>query len=141
MADRQRFLVRFWGVRGSYPTPGSHTLRHGGNTACIEVQAGSHTLIFDAGSGIIGLGNDVMRRTEQAESVNLALFITHAHSDHLVGFPFFAPLFDPRTNIDFFGPQLGGLDIEQLVTPLMSPPYFPVDIRLLPSRRIFHRVV
>jgi len=58
MVYRQRFLVRFWGVRGSYPTPGPHTLRHGGNTSCVEVQAGTHTLILDAGSGIIRLGED-----------------------------------------------------------------------------------
>ncbi len=55
MALASRFLLRFWGVRASYPTPGSHTLRHGGNTSCVEVQAGTHPLIFDAGSGIIRL--------------------------------------------------------------------------------------
>src|SRR6266496_4295731 len=64
MADTQRFLVRFWGVRGSYPTPGPGTVRHGGNTSCIEVQAGSHTLILDAGSGLIRLGEDLLRRTK-----------------------------------------------------------------------------
>jgi len=62
MADKQRFLVRFWGVRGSYPTPGPDTVIHGGNTSCIEVQAGSHTLILDAGSGLIRLGEDLLRR-------------------------------------------------------------------------------
>jgi ribonuclease BN (tRNA processing enzyme) len=74
------------------------------------------------------------------ERLNLALFITHGHGDHLVGFPFFSPLFDARTSIHFFGPCLAGQSIEQLVTPLMSPPYFPVDVRKLPSQRVFHTV-
>ena len=102
----QHFLVRFWGVRGSYPTPGPHTLRHGGNTSCVEVQADEHTLVFDAGSGIIRLGNKLLQRggkgagiSSEIESMNgsldISLFITHAHGDHLIGFPFFAPLFDP----------------------------------------------
>ncbi len=138
--EHARFLLRFWGVRGSYPTPGSHTLRHGGNTACVEVQAGSHTLIFDAGSGIIGLGKDLMQAAKKQKRLNVALFITHGHGDHLVGFPFFAPLFDSRTNIHLFGPRLADQDIEQLVTPLMSPPYFPVDVRQLPSQRTFHTI-
>lgn len=143
MSIQQRFLVRFWGVRGSYPTPGAHTLRHGGNTSCVEVQVGEgkgHTLIFDAGSGIIRLGDDLMRRKQHDASLDAALFITHGHGDHLVGFPFFAPLFDPRTSLHIFGPQLADHGVEQLVTQMMSPPYFPVDVRRLPSQRTFSTI-
>jgi phosphoribosyl 1,2-cyclic phosphodiesterase len=144
MSDRQQFLVRFWGVRGSYPTPGPHTLRHGGNTACVEVQVGGQRLIFDAGSGIIGLGNTLVLHESDQESdkeqLDVTLFITHGHGDHLLGFPFFAPLFDTRTHIHLFGPDLAGHGIEKLVTSLMSPPYFPVDLRKLPSHRTFHTV-
>jgi phosphoribosyl 1,2-cyclic phosphodiesterase len=139
MINTARFQVRFWGVRGSYPTPGPHTLRYGGNTTCVEVEVGTHTLILDAGSGIIRLGNDLLRRSA-GKPLNLALFITHGHGDHLLGIPFFSPLYDRRTSIDFFGPGLAGLSIEQLVTPFMSPPYFPVDMRSLPSHRTFYTI-
>jgi phosphoribosyl 1,2-cyclic phosphodiesterase len=140
MVNQERFLVRFWGVRGSYPTPGPHTLRHGGNTSCIEIRAGLHKLILDAGSGIIQLGEALMREAKKQATLNLALFITHAHGDHLIGFPFFAPLFDARTRLHLFGPQLAGHSVEQLVTTVMSPPSFPVDIHTLPSQRFYHTV-
>jgi ribonuclease BN (tRNA processing enzyme) len=135
--DRASFLVRFWGVRGSYPTPGPQTIRYGGNTSCVEVAVGSRTIILDAGSGIIRLGYDLLRRSA-GESLDVSLFITHGHGDHLIGLPFFNPLYEKRTRIDFFGPRLDGRSIEQLVTPIMSQPYFPVDMRKLPSRRSFH---
>ncbi len=135
-----QFLIHFWGVRGSYPTPGPGTLRHGGNTACVEIRVGPHTLIFDAGSGIIALGSALMELAHERDSLQMSLFITHAHMDHLLGFPFFNPLFDTRSTIHLFGPQLADRSIEQLVTPIMSPPYFPVDIRQLPSRRFFHTI-
>jgi phosphoribosyl 1,2-cyclic phosphodiesterase len=139
MVNTERFQVRFWGVRGSYPTPGPQTTRYGGNTTCVEVVAGTHTLILDAGSGIIRLGKDLLLRSE-GKPLNLTLFITHGHGDHLLGFPFFAPLYERRATIDFFGPSLGGRTIEQLVTPFMSPPYFPVEMQTLPSHRIFHTI-
>ncbi|HLI09459.1 MAG TPA: MBL fold metallo-hydrolase [Ktedonobacteraceae bacterium] len=134
--QREHFLVRFWGVRGSYPTPGFQTVRYGGNTSCVEVQAGEHILIFDAGSGIIRLGNDLMQRSPG--DLTISLLLSHGHGDHLSGFPFFVPLFENRTTVHLFGPSLAGKTVEQLITPLMASPYFPVDLQTLPSTRKFH---
>ncbi len=136
MVDQREFKVRFWGVRGSYPTPGPHTVRYGGNTACVELQVGGHTIILDAGTGIIGLGQDLLQRT--TEPLDLSVFFTHAHGDHLIGFPFFAPLFEKRARIAFFGPELVGQTLEQTIHPIMADPYFPVDLHDLPALLHFH---
>ena len=136
-SDTTCFLVRFWGVRGSYPTPGPRTIRYGGNTACVEVQVDKHLLILDAGTGIIGLGNELVRRSA-GKDLHISLLITHGHGDHLLGIPFFTPLYQEGTTINIFGPYLAGENIEQVITQVMSPPYFPVDIRKLPSHRHFY---
>ncbi|HEY0752761.1 MAG TPA: MBL fold metallo-hydrolase [Ktedonobacteraceae bacterium] len=131
------FRVRFWGVRGSYPTPGPQTIRYGGNTTCVEVEVGGHILVLDAGSGIIRLGDELLQRAA-GRALQMTLLITHGHSDHLLGLPFFAPLYQPEVSIAFFAPRLAGREVKELVTPLMSPPYFPVDMHRLPSQRTFH---
>ncbi|HST88979.1 MAG TPA: MBL fold metallo-hydrolase [Ktedonobacterales bacterium] len=133
-----RLTARFWGVRGSHPAPFATGSRFGGNTACVELRFGRHLLIFDAGSGIVGLGDALAREWHDrspAARPTLTLLFTHAHHDHLCGLPFFAPLFEPGADVHLVGPDLAGLRFEQIVAGYMRTPYFPVDFYDLPSRR------
>ena len=87
MAVRSPFTVRFWGVRGSIPTPGASTRLIGGNTSCVEIRAGDEVIILDAGSGVRGLGEKLAQ-----EGIRRATFLfSHVHWDHILGFPFFRP--------------------------------------------------
>lgn len=132
------FRARFWGVRGSYPTTFAQGSLIGGATTCLEVRAGRHVVILDAGSGIIALGEALEREWRDlppADRPTLTLLFTHAHHDHLCGLPFFAPLFDPQAQITLLGPDLAGMRFDDIIAGYMRSPYFPVDFRQLPSQR------
>lgn len=96
--------MRFWGVRGSVPSPGPETARYGGNTPCVEVCADGQRLIFDLGTGVRELGEAVRGPLEAH------VFLSHYHYDHLQGLPFFGPAFDPRSHLVVHGPTREGLD-------------------------------
>ena len=93
--------LRFWGVRGSYAAPFASHLGVGGNTSCVEIRAGDHLLICDAGTGIIPLGNELIQQDQIRE---MLIILTHYHWDHVCGLPFFVPAFMPDWKINFFGP-------------------------------------
>ncbi len=129
MSDTNTIKVKFWGARGSYPTPGEETVRYGGNTACVELTLAGQTVILDAGTGIIRLGRDLLQRSIQAQrSVRATLLFSHMHHDHTQGFPFFAPAFIASTRLDIFGPHTFERDLEQVLTHTMAPPFFPVTL-------------
>ncbi len=130
-------VARFWGVRGSYPTPSAGKGAVGGETTCLEIRYGRQTLIVDAGSGAIALGEALARRAQTApgQHTEVTLLLTHAHHDHLCGLPFFAPLYDPRFHVRFFGPDLANMRFQDIVAGYMRAPYFPVDFHSLPARR------
>src|SRR5689334_14002863 len=137
-AASPRLTARFWGVRGSHPAPFATGSRFGGNTTCLELRFGRHLLIFDAGSGIVGLGDTLAREWRglpPAARPTLTLLFTHAHHDHLCGLPFFAPLFDASADVHLTGPDLAGLRFEEILAGYMRTPYFPVDFYDLPARR------
>ena len=118
--------VRFWGVRGSITCPGPDTMRYGGNTPCVEIRCGSQTLIFDAGSGIRALGKSLVSAGNNAD---FDIFLTHGHIDHVIGLPFFAPLFVNNQVIRVWAGNLqptGG--VENAVRRLMSFPFSPLQV-------------
>ncbi len=117
-------FVRFWGVRGSYAAPFASHLKVGGNTSCVEVRVGDHLLICDGGTGIIPLGEQLMREGARSE---LLVIFTHYHWDHICGMPFFQPAFSPDWRIKFFGPGENSADIEKRLADQMKAPYFPVE--------------
>lgn len=100
--------VKLWGVRGSIATAGEETRRYGGNTACVQVDVGGPTLVFDAGTGIRKLGNELM---QAGPGVDAHLFFSHLHWDHIQGFPFFAPAFVPGNRLHVYGVR-SPLDVE-----------------------------
>jgi phosphoribosyl 1,2-cyclic phosphodiesterase len=121
--------VTFWGVRGSIPTPGYETARYGGNTLCVEVSFGEcgRTLVIDAGSGIRRLGHDLMTRPGRAPRVALDLFLTHTHLDHILGLPFFQPLYRSDTQVSLYGPVTSSEgSLKKVIGGQLSYPYFPV---------------
>lgn len=131
-------VLRCWGARGSIPSPGADTAGYGGNTACVELRLGSRRLILDAGSGLRPLGSQMAR---EGGGVQADIFLTHFHWDHIQGFPFFSPLYAPRTRIRIFAPEQGGRDLRSLFATQMGPIYFPVpfeavaaEIRFEPLR-------
>jgi phosphoribosyl 1,2-cyclic phosphodiesterase len=128
--------VRFWGTRGSIACPGPTSVRYGGNTPCVEIRCGEHTLIFDAGSGIRPLGNALVKASDIKD---FDIFLSHGHIDHVVGLPFFAPLFDDDRVVRVWGGNLqaaGG--VEEAVRKLMSFPLFPLQIEAVHATLEFH---
>ncbi|MBI4465722.1 MAG: MBL fold metallo-hydrolase [Acidobacteria bacterium] len=130
--------IKFWGVRGSTPTPERRNSRYGGNTTCVEIRlANGAPIILDCGSGLRGLGKSLVR-----ESGNLPLschiFLTHFHWDHIQGTPFFLPLYKEGSEFFFYAVRRREADIKAAVEGQMSNPYFPVDMTMLRSVRRFY---
>ncbi len=121
--------IKFWGVRGSIPCPGPDTIKYGGNTACIEISLKNpdRLIILDAGSGIRELGNALMGRILSEGPLNLEIFLSHTHWDHIMGFPFFTPLYIPGTTVKVYGPvSCGSSPLENVVGGQLTYEYFPV---------------
>ncbi len=129
MSDLEnRFLIRFWGVRGSIACPGSQTVRYGGNTSCVEMRVGGKLLIFDGGTGLRVLGMKLLSEMP----LDASMFFTHSHWDHIQGFPFFVPAFVPGNRFNIYGAVApNGSTIEQRLNDQMLHPNFPVPLQIM----------
>lgn len=118
--------VKFWGVRGSIPVPGPQTIEVGGNTPCVEVVTAEHEIVvFDAGTGIRALG---LSLEKEEGPLSIHLFFSHTHWDHIQGFPFFRPLFDPKNHVTLYGRAEVGRSLDSALAGQMQYQYFPVQL-------------
>lgn len=118
--------LRFWGTRGSIASPGPETVRHGGNTSCVEVRGADGRLaILDAGTGIRGLGHALLAGAGSAP-LDGDVYLTHAHWDHIQGLPFFAPLYEARHRFRIRSSPALARRVERAVREQMSPEVFPI---------------
>jgi phosphoribosyl 1,2-cyclic phosphodiesterase/ActR/RegA family two-component response regulator len=124
--------LRFWGVRGSLPTPGHDTVFYGGNTSCVEVRADGEIIILDAGTGIRGLGLELAKEFPDTP-IHVSLLLTHTHWDHIQGFPFFAPVYGKGNLIRVYGFEGARDGLATILSSQMESPYFPVGIKELPG--------
>jgi len=124
--------VRFWGVRGSIPTPGPATIQYGGNTSCIEVRVGSQIIILDAGTGLRLLGRDLLAEFGD-QPLDLVMLLTHTHWDHIQGLPFFMPVYQEQHHLRILGYEGARNGLEAVLTGQMERPFFPVPLGQVPA--------
>ena len=133
--------IKFWGVRGSYPTPGAGTVKYGGNTPSVEICAGGRTIILDAGTGIIPLGRELVRTTPalaggaRERAGELLLLFSHLHQDHTQGFPFFVPAYMPNAKLHIYGPDGTHESMKNVLEHNQSSETFPVSLRDMSSSK------
>jgi phosphoribosyl 1,2-cyclic phosphodiesterase/CheY-like chemotaxis protein len=124
--------MKFWGVRGSIPTPGPGTVRYGGNTTCVEVRAGGEIIILDGGTGLRPLGRELLAEFKD-QPLNVTLLLSHTHWDHIQGLPFFTPIYQPRCRLRILGFEGARRGLVNVLTGQMESPYFPVPFGELPG--------
>ncbi len=129
--------IKFWGVRGSIPTPGSSTIRYGGNTSCVELRYGKKLFILDAGSGLRLLGNELLKG---GSKISASILISHMHWDHIQGIPFFPPAFIPGNQFVFYGAQEPDTGLAQIIAHQMDPTYFPIQMSDMGSKLEFKNI-
>ena len=132
----EEFFVRFWGVRGSIATPGPETQKYGGNTASLEVRCGGQALLFDAGTGIRYMGRELVKEGP----LNVDLFLSHSHFDHVCGLPFFIPFFVKGNIFRIWAGHLSssGMTLKHVISEMMFSPLFPVPPEIFAARVFYN---
>jgi len=117
-----QIIIKFWGTRGSIPSPGPDTVKYGGNTSCVEVRCGDELIIIDAGTGIRNLGMELLKETQ----VKASILFSHVHWDHIQGIPFFRPAYVPGNEFKLYGNKNWDTRLEYALECQMQSPNFPV---------------
>ncbi|MFI5343695.1 MAG: MBL fold metallo-hydrolase, partial [Chlamydiales bacterium] len=139
ISDSDKIVIQFWGVRGTFPVPGKRSVRYGGNTNCVTLSfANQEFFIFDAGSGIKALSNDLVKNHQFPLSAKI--FITHPHWDHINGIPLFIPLYMKGNEIEIFGPNHNDISMEKLISDQMNGINFPVTVKELAAEVKYRRL-
>lgn len=135
-SEQGAMYVKYWGTRGSIPTPGPGTMRYGGNTACTELRADGSVLLFDCGTGAREAGLALSREFE-GRPLHVHLFVGHSHWDHIQGFPFFAPAYKAGNCITIYSLRGSDKSLEKVFTGQMDSSYFPVNLEDLKAELQF----
>ena len=127
--------VKFRGVRGSFPVAKNDFMNYGGNTSCVEINAGGHLIILDAGTGIVGVGDELMTnyissaiKPEDRKPIKANIFVSHIHQDHLLGLTFFKPLHVKSSQIRIFGSVESNSSLKSDLSQLVFGKTFPIDL-------------
>lgn len=127
-------IIHCWGSRGSIAVSGKEFTKYGGDTTCIEIITNAGDLIIlDAGTGIRPLGNRLMEEGRK----KISLLLTHAHWDHLSGFPFFKPIYNKDCEIKIYGPEQTQESLKGIISKTMTSPYFPIELEDISAKITF----
>lgn len=134
--------LKFYGTRGSIPVSDPDFMEFGGNTTCLFISAideGADTLIIDAGTGIRNLGKDIMSgKVDIGEEIFLGF--THFHWDHIQGFPFFAPAYNPDSKIQISTAGKRKIhNLKDIFSTQMQSIYFPVQLENMGAQVTFEK--
>lgn len=129
--------VTFWGVRGSVPISSKDTIIYGGNTPCVQIETGSKNLIFDGGTGIVQLGDKMMKEKGDKDA---NIFFSHMHWDHIQGLPFFAPFYYPGNHFRLYGFGNENKGLKEVIAGQLAKPYFPITMETMNSEIFFNSI-
>ncbi len=135
--NKDTSFIKFWGTRGSITTSGSNYTRFGGNTSCLEIRQNKELIILDAGTGIRPLGEEILK----SKIKKIHLFLGHTHWDHILGFPFFEPLYDPDYEITIYAPKGIGKITKDLFSEILAYDFFPIRLDEVQAKLHFKQLI